>query len=100
MSLAIRIQLSFKDVEERDLLRTGASVDEHGMWTFPDGSRGWILHRRVQVAEDRMGRAVWCYFESLDADSCKPGAHALINRVFTDGGEATMEQVCAGCGPI
>jgi hypothetical protein len=96
-SMARQIERSFARVDGRDLLRLGATVDEGAAWTFPDGSRGWILLRRVQVGQDSLGRVVWCYFEALGRETVGRCAHSLIYRGFTDAGEGTMEQVCAEC---
>ena len=66
MSQAQVFELNLQAVKDEDLQSVGASIDESGVWTFPDASRGRILQRPVPVYDDKMTKLGLSWFDTIE----------------------------------
>ena len=65
-SQAGRIQMKMKPVTRDELEMLGATVDNNGVWTFRDGSKGKISKEPVPVYDDEFTRVGFTYFDAVE----------------------------------
>ncbi len=65
---AVEVAAWCRPVDDRELEDIGATQDDSGVWTFPDGSRLKASHKPLPTFAnaDMTGFIGRCYFDGLD----------------------------------